>query len=107
MNRSTMRRGLRADELVHHLAVLECLHGRDALDAVRLREPGVAVHVDLDELDLARALSGGALERGGQRAARPAPLGPEVHHHGHLARAVDDGVLEFRLCDVGGHALKG
>ena len=49
---------------------------------------------------------GGALERGREGAARATPAGPEVDHHGHLARAVDDGLLEVSGRDVHGHAQK-
>ena len=44
------------------------------------------------------------LERGAQRAARPAPLGPEVDDHGDLVRALDDALLEIALGDVEDHA---
>ena len=75
----------RADELVDDLAVLERLDRRDALDAERLREARVGVRVDLDELDLARArLSTAFSSTGAERAARAAPLRPEVDDDGLL-----------------------
>ena len=43
---------------------------------------------------------GGLLEGRAELPARPAPLGPEVDHHGHLARALDHLLLEVRLVDV-------
>ena len=47
-----------------------------------------------------------ASERGTQLAARAAPLGPEVDEHGDLPRALDHGLLELRLGDVGNHAYE-
>ncbi len=46
------------------------------------------------------ALSDLGLDRGPERAARAAPLGPEVDDHRQLARALDDLCLEIRLRDV-------
>ena len=84
----------RADELVDDLAVLERLHGRDRLDAERLGHARVGVRVDLDELDLAVALVDGLLDHRAERAARAAPLGPEVDDDGLLEGALDDVALE-------------
>ena len=96
----------RADELVDDLAVLERLDGRDRLDPEGLREARVGVGVDLDELDLAGALVDGLLDHGPERAARAAPLGPEVDDHGLLVRALDDVALEGLFSGVDGHAAR-
>ena len=101
-----LRRRQRADELVDDLAVLERLHGRDRLDAEGLREPRVGVGVDLHELDLPVALVDGLLDHGPERAARTAPLGPEVDDHGLLVGALDDVALEGRFGGVDGHAAR-
>ena len=62
----------------HDRAVLERLHGRDALDAERGGEALVGVRVDLGQRDLAVALVDRLLEHGRELAARAAPGGPEV-----------------------------
>src|SRR5215213_3096960 len=56
----------------------------DALDAVALRHALVLVNVELDELGLPLVALGQLLERGRERAAGRAPLGPEIQHHGHV-----------------------
>ena len=80
-------RRLGADELRDHLAVAERLHRRDALDPERARDRGVGVDVELDQLDLARAGLGGALEHRSELAAWAAPLGPEVDHDRQLSQS--------------------
>ena len=101
-----LRRRQRADELVDDLAVLERLDGRDRLDPEGLREARVGVGVDLDERDLAGALVDGLLDHGPERAARAAPLGPEVDDHGLLVGALDDVALEGLFSRFDGHAAR-
>ena len=90
----------RARELGGHTAVAERLHRGDPADAEALGEALVLVHVQLRELDLAGAVIRGLLERGTERLAGPAPVGPEVHHHGQLAGALDHARHEVLLADV-------
>src|SRR2546429_5032516 len=90
----------RAGELGGHTAVAERLHRGDAADTEALGEALVLVHVQLRELDLAGAIVRGLLERGAERLARAAPVGPEVHHHGQLAGALDNARHEVLLADV-------
>src|SRR5439155_10926127 len=94
---------LGADELGYDPAVAERLHGRNAPDLVMLGKRGIRVRVELGELDLALARRDLALEHRPERAARPAPLGPEVDHDGQLVRALDDVGVEGLLGDV--HAV--
>ena len=61
---------LRAGELGLDAAVLERLHGRDALDPERGGEARVGLGVDLGQRDLAGALVDGLLEHGRELAAR-------------------------------------
>ena len=96
----------RADELVDDRAVAKCLYRRDSLHAEARRQRLVGVDVDLGQHHLAAAGGLGRLQRRGQRAARPAPLGPEVDHDRHRARALDHLALESRLADVDGHAAQ-
>jgi len=93
----------RPDELVDDRPVPECLHRRDSLHAKARRQPLVRVHVDLRQHDLALPSIRGGLQRRGQGAARSTPLGPEIDHDGHLARALDDLLLEALLGHVGCH----
>ena len=99
--------GSGARELARDLGVAKGLDGRDALDAERLGEHRVRVHVDLGELDLAAASAHRGLERGPKLAARAAPFGPEVDDHGDLARALDHPGLELGLGDVEDHIVEG
>ena len=69
-------------------------------------KPRVGVGVDLDELDLAVALGHGLLDHGPERAARAAPLGPEVDDHGLLEGALDDVALEGVFSGVDGHGCE-
>ena len=71
-------------------AVLEQDHERDRRDAVALREVLLLVDVHLHDLEL--VLVRDPVEDGGDRMARPAPLGPEVDDH--LAAGLEDLVLE-------------
>ena len=64
----------------------------------------VGVGVDLREVDAPVAGGRRLLERRRELAARPAPLGPEVHDHRHLARALDDALREVGLGYVVDHA---
>ena len=68
-------------EPIHRLALVKGIDRRDRLDAQLLRQAGRAVHVDLDQLDLALGRRHRRLQRGGQRPAGPAPCGPEIHDH--------------------------
>ena len=62
----------------------------------------VAALDQLRQLDLAAAFLHGRLERRAEHATGAAPLGPEVDDDRHLARALDDVLLEARLADVHG-----
>ena len=100
-------RGLYADELVDDAAVLERLDGRNALDLEGGSQSLVAVGVQLGEHDLAVARLRGALERGCQLLARPAPFGPEVDDDGSRLRALQHLDLECCLADVDDHEGQG
>jgi hypothetical protein len=89
-----------AGELGRHATVTERLHRGNAADPEALRERLVLVHVDLRQLYLAGTRIGGLLERGSELFAWPAPLGPEVHDHGDLTRALDHALHEVPLGDV-------
>ena len=99
-NCATLGGGTRAEELGDDRAVLEGLDGRDRLDLELPRDPLVGVGVDLGEDDLALALGGGLLEDRAQRAARAAPLRPEVDDDGDRLGLLDDLLLEVLLGDV-------
>src|SRR5581483_4514164 len=99
--------GLGADELGDDAAVAEGLDRRDALDPVRLGEPGVGIDVELRELDRAVAAFDLALEHRSEDATRSAPRGPEVDHDRDLAGPLDDRRLESRLAYVHGIELTG
>ena len=101
-----LRRRLGADELGGELAVLERLHGRDPLDPERGGDVRVGVGVELGQRDLALALGDELLEHRRQLAAGPAPGGPEVDDHRHLLGALDDVLLERRLCGVEDHTTR-
>ncbi len=94
------RRRLHANELTRNLAVAECLHCWNPLDAERARQALICVDVDLRQFDLSAARRDGTLEHGGELAARAAPLGPEVDHDGQLARALDNGCLKCGFRNV-------
>ena len=81
--------GLGADEAVDHLAVLQGVHGRDALHLERRGRLRVRVDVDLGQHDLAAGLVDHLLEDRAERLARAAPLRPQVDHDGHLLGALD------------------
>ena len=78
------------------------LPSRNAFTAGMPRIPKLAasvwlrVGVHLGQLDLALALRDRRLERRAEHAAGAAPLGPEVDHHGDLARALDHARLRNR-----------
>ena len=93
---------LGADELGHDVPVAEGLHGRDPAHAEPGGEAGVGVDVDLGQLDPALARCHRLLQQGSEHVAGAAPLGPEVDDDRHLARALDDVLLEARLADVHG-----
>ena len=92
-----------ADEFGDDLAVLEGLDRRDARDLELLGDPGIAVGVELRELDLALSSVDGLLQGGTKRPTRPAPLRPEVDHHRHLLGALDDLLLKVLLSYVPDH----
>src|SRR5205814_6521790 len=52
----------------------------DAHDVERLRDPGVGIDVDLDDIDRALVLGGDLLHLRGDHLARSAPGGPEVNN---------------------------
>src|SRR3569833_1059263 len=82
-----------------HLAVPQDHEGRDGADLEPLREPGRGVDVHLDQLDLAPAVSGEALQRGADHAAGPAPGRPHVDQR-RYGRALGD-VGEVVVTGVG------
>ena len=95
--------GLGADEAVDDLAVLQRVHGRDALHLERRGRLAVGVDVDLGEDDLAAGLVDHLLEDRSERLARAAPLRPEVDHHRHLLRALHHLGGEGGVGDVDRH----
>jgi len=91
---------LRPDELSHDAAVAERFDRRNALDPVRVRGARVRIDVKLGQLDGAIPPGDLALQDRCQHSARTAPCGPEVDDDRDRARALDDGGLECRVCDV-------
>ena len=93
--------GLRqgADELVDNLAVRKQLHGRDATDAVALRDLRVLVGVDLGQGETGAVFAGNLFENGAQLAAGAAPLSPEVDQHRTFAAGFQDLLLEIGYVD--------
>jgi len=91
---------LRADELRHQRAVAEALHRGDALDAERLRHGGRLVDVHPGKHEGAGVLVREAFEHRPERAAGSAPRRPEVDHHRHRLRALEDLALEVVVADV-------
>ena len=83
---------------------IERLHRGNGLDAELARNPRVSVGVEFGELDLTSTVLNRLLEGRAQRAARPAPLRPEVDDHGDLLRALQDLGLELLFTDVADHA---
>src|SRR5215207_5190223 len=73
-----------ADDALDLAAAVEEDERRDALDAEALRHLLVLVHVELDEAHAPLVLLRQRLEGRRERAARRAPLRPEVQHHGHV-----------------------
>ena len=78
------RLGHGADLLLRDLPALEDEEGRDRADPEGLGDGRVLVHVQLADLGPAGVRGGQRVDRGGDHAARGAPLGPEVHEHGSL-----------------------
>ena len=94
------RLGLRADEPVDHLAVLQGEHGRDRLHLEAARDGRVLVDVDLGQGH--RPLGGvdHLLDDRSEGPARTAPRGPQVHHHGDLGGPAEDLLFERGIGDV-------
>ena len=67
----------------------------------RARQALLLVDVDLHELELAVSLVDDLVEHGRDGEARTAPLRPEVHEH--RCVALQDLLLERRLCHVDCH----
>ena len=76
--------GMRTGDGCCRLPVAEEDHRRDRHHAVAHGEVLFLVDVELDDLQLARALFRDPLEHGRHGVARPAPLGPEVDEDGRL-----------------------
>src|ERR687890_1935667 len=72
----------RAYDALLLLAVLEEDEGRDALDAVALRDLRVVVHVELDDRGGVPEVLRDGLDRRRQHPAGRAPGRPEVDEHG-------------------------
>jgi hypothetical protein len=78
-----LRRRLGAYELSDDPAVAERFDRRDALNPKRACEPGICVHIELDQLHGAIALGDLAFQDWTECPARPAPLRPEVDDDGY------------------------
>ena len=92
--------GLRADEAVDRVAVLEQEDAGEAAHAELGGQSRVGVGVDLGQLEAAVHLAGQPLEHRPEHATGSAPVGPEVDQHRNLARRVDDLLLEVLLGDI-------
>jgi hypothetical protein len=75
----------RADLLAGHLTILEKEKGGDAANVVRLRDSGIALNVQLYDLELPFEFLGEFLKDRADHAARPAPFGPEIHEDRQLS----------------------
>ncbi len=75
-------------------AVLEQQQGGNATNAELGGDAAVLVHIDLHDGELALVFAGHLVERGRDHAARPAPLGPEVHENGNAG-------LQHVLLEIG------
>jgi L-alanine-DL-glutamate epimerase-like enolase superfamily enzyme len=93
--------GQGADEGVDHLAPRDGEHGRDGLHGEAGGHVGVGVDVDLGQLDHPVGRRDHPFEDRAQGAARTAPLGPQVDHHGDDGGAIEDVALEGCVGDVG------
>src|SRR4029077_19651603 len=83
----------RADDLLGDLPALEDEQGWDAADVELSGGVGIFVDVQFHDFNFSR-VGGGHLGHGGsQHQAWPAPLRPEIHHHGLSLAGLDD----FRL----------
>jgi hypothetical protein len=71
-----------ADDRLDDLAAAVHMQCRDGRDLVSPGHTGVVLDVEPDDLDLVVVLVGELIQLGRQEVARPAPLGPEVHHNG-------------------------
>lgn len=79
------RLGLRTDDGLDDLTVLEHLHRGDGGDLVGRSRLGVLVNVQLDDLDLVAVLFGDLVEDRADSAAGTTPLCPEVNEDGFAA----------------------
>src|SRR4029079_13602943 len=95
--------GMCTDETVDDLAVAKCVHRRDRLDLEGLRDTGVLVDVDLDQHHFAVGGVGDLFEDRADRATRPAPRSPQIHHHCSGVGALDYLGLERCVGDIDGH----
>src|SRR5688572_13069438 len=97
---ANLRFGNRAHELCDGTPVLERDDVGNRADIERLRQVGVLVGIDLDELDAAAEVFRDLVERRAERAARAAPRRPEVDDDGDRFRGFDDLALEGDCGDV-------
>ena len=97
---ANLRRRQRAHELGDRLTVTEQSYGGQGADAVRARERRLGFGVHLGEDDLTAEVAHDRFDDGGERLARTAPAGPEVHQHRALMRRFDHRRLELRGADV-------
>src|SRR5205085_2337687 len=87
----------RADEPRQGVAVAKGDDGGDALHTQRAGHPLVRVDGELREEERAAALPRDLLDGGPERAAGPAPRGPEIDDDGALLRALQNDLLEVRV----------
>ena len=97
-----MHRGLGngTDEGIDDLAVLQREDRGDGLHLEGRGHAGVGVYIDLHQRHLALRRGHHPLEDGAQRAARTAPLGPQVDHDRDLGGAVEHIAFEGVIGDV-------
>ena len=94
----------RAHELVHHLPALEDLEVGNGEDVVARRQIRLIINVQFAHSQLAFVLLGDFRKRRGNRVARPAPLGPEIHQDGQFA--LQDLGVKIIFVECGFHPVR-
>ena len=82
------------------LSILEGHNGRYALDLELAGEVLVGIDVHFHQIELGGVIGSDPFERGAERLAGAAPLGPEVDHDGNLATPLQYCLPEFFGGDV-------